>query len=44
MKEDNMKEFVCRGCLKFLDLEDLVNGECPNCESDESIFINDLNN
>jgi len=36
------KEFVCKYCLLFLNQEDLEDGNCPNCESDEGIFINDL--
>jgi rubrerythrin len=35
------KEFVCRACGKFLDSQDLVDGCCPVCESDESIFLNE---
>ena len=39
MKEDSKKEFICRACLKFLESEDLIDGACPICESDESIFL-----
>ena len=42
MKEDSKKEFICRACLKFLESEDFVDGACPICESDESIFVNNL--
>lgn len=44
MKDETKKEFICRACLKFLDSQDFVDGCCPICESDESIFVNDLNN
>lgn len=40
-KEENEKEFICRRCSKFLDTEDLVNGKCPNCKTDENIYINE---
>ena len=43
MKDETKKEWICRACLKFLDSEELVDGECPNCETDENIFLNDLN-
>jgi Zn finger protein HypA/HybF involved in hydrogenase expression len=42
-KDETKKEFVCRQCTTFLNSEDLKNGNCPNCESDEYIFSNDLN-
>ena len=42
MKEDSKKEFICRAYLKFLEYEDFINGACPICESDESIFVNNL--
>jgi rubrerythrin len=43
MEEETKKEFICRQCGTFLDSEDLINGNCPNCENDEDIFMNDLN-
>lgn len=44
MKWDNSdKEFICKQCLSYLDVGDLVDGDCPNCESDEDVFINDKN-
>ena len=43
VKPDNEKEFNCRQCGNFLNVEDLRNGKCPNCDTDEAIFINDLN-
>ena len=42
MKKDTEKEFLCRRCSTFLDVEDFDNGGCPNCETDEYIFTNDL--
>jgi len=41
MKDDKEKEFVCRRCLLFLDTEDLIDGKCPECESDEHIYTNE---
>jgi len=40
---ESEKEFVCRQCGMFLDSKDLIDGKCPCCNSDENIFINDLN-
>jgi Zn finger protein HypA/HybF involved in hydrogenase expression len=42
-KDETKKEFVCRRCVKFLDTKDLKNGKCPNCNTDEDIYNNDLN-
>ena len=42
MKNNKEKEFMCRQCGEFLDSEELVEGKCPNCETDEDIFINEL--
>ena len=42
-KEETEKEFICRRCSKFLDTEDLVDGKCPYCETDEDIYLNELN-
>jgi len=42
-KDDTKKEFDCRQCGTFLDVEDLKDGKCPNCETDEDIYHNDLN-
>jgi len=41
-KDNKEKEFVCRPCGKFLDSEELKKGKCPECNSDEDIFLNDL--
>jgi len=38
------KELHCRQCGTFLDNEDLVDGKCPNCGTDEDIFLTDLIN
>jgi Zn finger protein HypA/HybF involved in hydrogenase expression len=38
--EENKKEFLCGNCLKFLDIKDLTDGSCPDCETDEYIYIN----
>ena len=40
-KNDNNKEFICRQCSTFLDVDDLIDGKCPNCETDEDIFLNE---
>lgn len=32
------KEIHCRQCGSFLDSEELENGNCPNCETDEDLF------
>ena len=40
--EDSSKEFICRQCSTFLGVEDLVDGKCPNCDTDEDIFTNDI--
>lgn len=42
MKNDVEKEFICRHCGLFLDKDELNKGNCPECKSDEDIFINDL--
>jgi len=42
--ENKDKEFHCRQCGAFLDSEDIVDGNCPNCETDEDIYINDDGN
>ena len=41
--KDQAKEFICRQCNTFLDVNDLLNGKCPNCKNDEDIYINDIN-
>lgn len=43
-KNNEEKEFICRGCGKFLDSSDLTEKGCPICESEENIFINDIDN
>jgi len=40
---DSEKELHCRQCGCFFDSEELDDGICPNCETDEDIFINDWN-
>lgn len=40
-KEDTDKEFVCKECNTFLDQNELEDGNCPNCESDDNVFHND---
>jgi len=37
------KEFVCRQCGAFLDSDELEKGCCPNCKTDEYVFMNDIN-
>lgn len=41
MKADKEKEFICRQCSTYLDSEELLDGKCPNCETDEDLFINE---
>lgn len=41
-KEKSDKELYCRYCSKFLDKHELKKGNCPDCGSDENVFINDL--
>ena len=43
IKDNVKKEFVCKRCMVFLDAKDLAEGKCPQCDSDEYVFINDLN-
>ena len=40
-KED--KELVCLQCALFFDSNDFDNCKCPQCESDVTVFVNDLN-
>jgi rubrerythrin len=40
-KEDKDKDFICRQCNIYLDVHDLVDGKCPNCNNDEDVFINE---
>lgn len=35
------KELVCRGCGIFYNPNELQNSECPVCESEENLFINE---
>lgn len=39
-KEESEKEFICKQCSLFLDHHDLKNGCCPECGSDEEIYLN----
>lgn len=39
-KDDKYKEFHCRQCCEFLDSNELENGMCPNCGTDEDLFMN----
>ena len=41
--KENKKEFVCRQCGSFFNANDLIDSCCPNCETDDDLFINDLN-
>ena len=41
-KDETKKEFICRQCGTFLDTEDLKDGKCPKCDTDEDIYPNDL--
>lgn len=42
-KSNKEKDFYCRQCSNFLDAHELINGCCPECENDEDVFINDIN-
>ena len=35
------KEFHCRQCSLFLDSDELVDGNCPSCDNDEDVFLNE---
>ena len=39
-KDDLDKEFQCRQCSLFLDQNELKNGACPSCKTDEYLFLN----
>ena len=39
-KNEIDKELICKQCGQFLDKDDLKNGDCPNCETDEDIYLN----
>jgi rubrerythrin len=41
-KDYKDKEFICRQCNSFLDSGELIEGNCPDCETDEYLFHNDL--
>ena len=43
-KPDKDKEFNCRQCSTYLDSTELVDGKCPNCKTDEDLFMNDIEN
>lgn len=40
-KDEKEKEFVCRQCAIFLDVNELKDGKCPECENDEDLFMNE---
>lgn len=40
-KEDREKEYVCKQCMVFLDIEELYEGKCPDCGMDEHVHINE---
>ncbi len=42
-KQEYKKEFICKQCGTFLDTNELIEGNCPDCENDEDLFINDGN-
>ncbi len=41
-KEDKDKQFECRGCGSFFDIQELEEGCCPNCGTDEHVFENSI--
>lgn len=41
-KDYKDREFTCRQCNFFLDQEELIDGCCPNCGTDEDLFMNEL--
>ena len=43
MNDEQDKEFICKQCACFLDANELIEGQCPNCLNDEDVFINDKN-
>lgn len=42
IKDKSAKEFFCRNCGTFLDQKELVWGKCPNCDTDDHVYLNDL--
>lgn len=40
---EEKKEFICKQCGFFLNTIDLKDGKCPNCNTDEDLFVNDRN-
>ncbi len=42
-KDDRGKDFMCRQCGLFLDQKELKDGNCPDCGTDEDLFMNDEN-
>jgi Zn finger protein HypA/HybF involved in hydrogenase expression len=42
IKDKSDKEFFCRQCETFLEQQELVWGKCPNCDTDENVYLNDL--
>ena len=42
-KNENEKEFFCKQCAIFYDAKELEDGKCPECKTDDELFINDGN-
>lgn len=42
-KNESSKEFECRQCTIFLNSNELIKGKCPDCENDEDLFENSIN-
>lgn len=40
-KDNKDKEFHCRQCAGFFDSDELENGSCPECGTDEDLFMNE---
>lgn len=39
-EDSKQKEFNCRQCSGFFNSIDLKKGCCPNCNTDEDLFLN----
>ena len=42
--EPTEKEYYCKKCLNFYNSNELEESNCPICETDEFLFINELLN
>lgn len=40
-KISDNKDIVCRGCANFFNNQELIEGKCPICETDENLYLNE---